>query len=302
MTTRSRAAREENLYKYAVSNTPEFRDVVDAQFAGAARSGARRGRRRARAVLRVLRRPLKIPLLDLRPPRLRVLPAEAARVRRDPAALPGEVHSECRRQIESDGRLRLLDHQRIRGPALGEERADRVSARRRVALLKRKSDGDDRRRCLTYGWCQTQACVYVAVFVPGLCEDDAVTVSLSNNRLSVGPRNGPPTVDGPLSHPSDGRAECGSSARQSRWCVVKKRIWESRRELFVEDSLLLRDAGDHDQHVVARCRGLSRAAVHKSNCRARDATSTPSTRRQLDGVPRSLSRLDSVGTSRCRGT
>ena len=70
-----------NLYKYAVSNTPEFRDVVDAQFAGRfGPIGARRGRRRARAVLRVLRRPLKIPLLDLRPPGLRVLSIEAARV------------------------------------------------------------------------------------------------------------------------------------------------------------------------------------------------------------------------------
>ena len=90
------------------------------------------------------------------------------------------------------------------------------------------------------------------MFVPGLCEDDdAAHVSLSNNRLSLGPRNGPPTVDRPLAGQAMGALECVvfGSAEVALVRCQKANLGEVWRELFVDDSLLLRDAGDHDQHV-----------------------------------------------------
>ena len=90
------------------------------------------------------------------------------------------------------------------------------------------------------------------MFVPGLCEDDdAAHVSLSNNRLSLGPRNGPPTVDRPLAGQAMGALECVvfGSAEVALVRCQKANLGEVWRELFVEDSLLLRDAGDHDQHA-----------------------------------------------------
>ena len=96
------------------------------------------------------------------------------------------------------------------------------------------------------------------MFVPGLCEqDDAAHVSLSNNRLSLGPRNGPPTVDRPLAGQAMGALECVvfGSAEVALVRCQKVNLGEVWRELFVDDSLLLRDAGDHDQHVWWRDSG-----------------------------------------------
>ena len=155
----------------------------------------------------------------------------------------------------------MLDHQKEVGDRpWAKSDSDRVSARRKVALLKRKADGDDRAPLsLTYGWCQTQACVYVAVFVPGLCEDDdAVTVSLSNNRLSVGPRGSHQAiVDRPLAYQAMGALECVvfGSAEVALVRCQKANLGEAWRSLFVDDSLLLRDAGDHDQHAWWRDSG-----------------------------------------------
>ena len=96
------------------------------------------------------------------------------------------------------------------------------------------------------------------MFVPGLCEDDdAAHVSLSNNRLSLGPRNGPPTVDRPLAGQAMGALECVvfGSAEVALVRCQKANLGEVWRELFVDDSLLLRDAGDHDQHAWWRDSG-----------------------------------------------
>ena len=172
-----------------------------------------------------------------------------------PPHYPAKYTPRYRRQIESDGRLRrLLDHQKEVGDRpWAKSDSDRVSARRKVALLKKKVDGDDRAPLsLTYGWCQTQACVYVAVFVPGLCDDDdAVNVLLSNNRLSVGPRNGVAIVDRPLAYQAMGALECVvfGSAEVALVRCQKANLGEVWRGLFEGDSLLLRDAGDHDQHL-----------------------------------------------------
>ena len=98
----------------------------------------------------------------------------------------------------------------------------------------------------------------VAVFVPGLCEDDdAAHVSLSNNRLSLGPRNGPPTVDRPLAGQAMGALECVvfGSAEVALVRCQKANLGEAWPQLFEGDSLLLRDAGDHDQHVWWRDEG-----------------------------------------------
>ena len=178
-----------------------------------------------------------------------------------PPHYPAKYTPRYRRQIESDGRLRrLLDHQKEVGDRpWAKSDSDRVSARRKVALLKKKVDGDDKAPlALTYAWCQTQACVYVAVFVPGLCEDDdAVHVTMSNNRLSVGPRNGQRTIDRPLAYQAMGALECVvfGSAEVALVRCQKANLGEVWRELFEGDSLLLRDAGDHDQHVWWRDEG-----------------------------------------------
>ena len=96
------------------------------------------------------------------------------------------------------------------------------------------------------------------MFVPGLCEDDdAVHVSLANNRLSVGPRNGHATIDRPLAHQAMGALECVvfGSAEVALVRCQKANLGEAWRSLFVDDSLLLKDAGDHDQHAWWRDAG-----------------------------------------------
>jgi curved DNA-binding protein CbpA len=245
-----------NLYKYAVSNTPEFRDVVDAQFADAVLDPERDVAGDALVLCcESCGAPSKFrcSICD----RLVCAFCQLKQHAFDgiPPHYPAKYTPRYRRQIESDGRLRrLLDHQKEVGDRpWAKSDSDRASARRRVGLLKKKSDGDDRAPLsLTYGWCQTQACVYVAVFVPGLCEDDdAVRVSLTANRLSVGPRNGQPTIDRPLAYQAMGALECVvfGSAEVALVRCQKANLGEVWRELFVEDSLLLRDAGDHDQHL-----------------------------------------------------
>ena len=119
-----------------------------------------------------------------------------------------------------------------RGPALGEGDSDSVSARRKVALLKRKVNGDDRAP-LSLTWLVPDAGVRICCcFCSGLCESgDGVSVSLSNNRLSVGPRNGVAIVDRPLAYQAMGALECvvfGSAV--SRWSAREEESGRGRRE------------------------------------------------------------------------
>ena len=245
-----------NLYKYAVSNTPEFRDVVDAQFADSVLDPEKDVAGDALVLCcESCGAPSKFrcSICD----RLVCAFCQLKQHAFDgiPPHYPAKFTPRYRRQIESDGRLRrLLAHQKDVGDRpWAKNDTDRAFHRRKVALLQRKVDPDDRAPLsLTYGWCQTQVAVYVAVFVPGLGDDDdAVRVSLKNNRLQVGPRAGAAIVDSALAGHAMGALECvvfGSA----EVCVVRAQkgdLGEVWRELFEGDSLLLRDAGDHDGHA-----------------------------------------------------
>ena len=258
-----------NLYKYAVANSPEFRDVVDDQFKEAVldpeedvagdslvlccESCGAPSKFRCSICDRLVCAfcTLKQHAFDGIPPHY-----------------PSRYSPRFRREIESDGRRqRLLKNTTEDGHRPWCKKDSTVSVERRTfkALSKKVQDGEapgssaaHARLAHCYGWCQSPAAVHVAVNIQGDIDKVDVEVRGAPAGLYMKQRDGnfKPVIDRPFFGPVEVARdmECVTFGSMNIIVVkvIKSHYGERWTACFKGDTLLMRDAGDHDMHEWTR--------------------------------------------------
>ncbi|KAH8048816.1 glycosyl hydrolase [Aureococcus anophagefferens] len=258
-----------NLYKYAVANSPEFRDVVDDQFKEAVldpeedvagdslvlccESCGAPSKFRCSICDRLVCAfcTLKQHAFDGIPPHY-----------------PSRYSPRFRREIESDGRRqRLLKNTTEDGHRPWCKKDSTVSVERRTfkALSKKVQDGEapgssaaHAKLAHCYGWCQSPAAVHVAVNIQGDIDKVDVEVRGAPAGLYMKQRDGnfKPVIDRPFFGPVEVARdmECVTFGSMNIIVVkvIKSHYGERWTACFKGDTLLMRDAGDHDMHEWTR--------------------------------------------------
>jgi len=262
------------LYKYAVANSPEFRDVVDEQFREAVLDPEEDVQGDALVLCcESCGAPSKFrcSICD----RLVCAFCQLKQHAFDgvPPHYPSKYSPRYRRQLESDGRkMRLLKNQQEHHDRPWcKGGSTRATDERKFKQLSRKvgdeaiagADAAHARLALTYGWVQSPGAVHIAVWVPG--DPGQVDISIDASpfagappRLKLQQREGnyPPAIDREFGGAIDVRTdlECVVFASMSMIVIkaLKKNYGELWRSAFAGDALLLRNAGDRDEHEWSR--------------------------------------------------
>lgn len=268
LVARERLVRK-NIYKYAVSNTSEFRDVVDEQFREAVLDPEREIDQAALVLCcDSCGAPSKFrcSVCDMLVCAFCSLKQHASEG--VPPHYPCKYSPKFRKKLEASGRRqRLLKNKEdTRKTWLRSENTKDVERRTFKRTTAKVSAGEiagnsakHARLSTCYGWVQSPAAVIVAVWVQGSVEDVEVDLrpTTGTNEMTLSVRQSSGNFKAVL----DGRkfwglvdescdVECATfdSLNVIALKVRKYRYGQLWPACFAGDSLLLRDAGDHDVH------------------------------------------------------
>lgn len=264
-----------NIYKYAVSHAPEFRDVVDEQFRDAVLDPEQEILGDALVLCcDSCGAPSKFrcSICDMLVCAFCSLQQHAKEG--IPPHYPCKWSPRFRRQLEaSDRRKRLIKNQKenLTRPWIRSEATKDVERRTFKQVSKKVAQGEvagasakHARLSTCYGWLQSPAAVTLAVWVQGAVDDvdielreadEASRSPTALTELQMRQRKGgfAPVLDGRVFWgPVDQATEIECVSFEALHVIVlkvrKARYGERWPSCFRGDALLLRDAGDHDVH------------------------------------------------------
>ncbi|KAJ8604356.1 hypothetical protein CTAYLR_002543 [Chrysophaeum taylorii] len=263
LVARERLVRK-NIYKYAVSNTPEFRDVVDEQFRDAVLDPEEDiGSDALVLCCDSCGAPSKFrcSVCDMLVCAFCALREHAKEG--IPPHYPSKYSPKFRRGIASSERhSRLLKNRReeVR-PWVRSD--DRKAIERRAFKQAAAKKHKDPRLLTCFGWVQSPSAVHLAVWVQGNVDEVEIDVRELDRRKSSG-AVAPPTSlhvkQRGYAPVVDGRALWGAVEKTDIECASfdqthvvafklrKARYGERWPACFEGDAYLCRDAGDHDAH------------------------------------------------------